>query len=92
MTDSSAVSEICATIRARVHEALEARKNQQPCSLSRRDVASDIFALRSHYLVCFKCSSGMASDVFCAFFFCVCVRVFPFLIRSWTALCAVSLL
>ena len=51
MNDGLSVSDVCSSIRARVNEALEARGKDKPCTLSHDDVAEDIFALRSAYLV-----------------------------------------
>ena len=51
MNDGLGITEVCASIRARVRAALESRDKEQPCGLSSDDVAEDIFALRSAYLV-----------------------------------------
>ena len=72
MNDGVSVSEVCATIRTRMHEALEARRKQQPCALSGDDMAEDIFTLRSRYLVC--CSEYYILSCFsCRCFFVVIV-------------------
>lgn len=51
MSDGS-VRDVCARIRARAHAAVEAQRQQQPSALTREDMAADLFALRTLYLVC----------------------------------------
>lgn len=53
MSDGS-VRDVCARIRARAHAAVEARGQQQPAALTRDDMAADLFALRTLYLVSFS--------------------------------------
>lgn len=53
MSDGS-VRDVCARIRARAHATVEAQRQQQPAALTRDDMAADLFALRTLYLVSFS--------------------------------------
>lgn len=50
MSDGS-VHDVCARIRARARAAVDAQRQQQPAALTRDDMAADLFALRTLYLV-----------------------------------------